>query len=108
MDLGLILHMNCKDTIDSRNETILIVKKIVQIIWQTFHHDLLLTPVHSLDNEALIIGLEHEASTLTLRLFCFEKHLLILVGIKGLLNHRWGNVVEFTDGLEDRWSKFND
>ena len=65
MDLGLILHMNCKDTIDSRNKTILIVEEIVQIIRQTFHHDLLLTPVHSLDNEALIIGLEHETTTLT-------------------------------------------
>jgi hypothetical protein len=72
MDLSLILHMHSEYAIDPRNETILIVDEVVQVTWQHLDHDLLLTLIHGLDYEALVIRLEHEAATFTLGLLSLE------------------------------------
>ena len=62
MDLCLILHMHSEDAIDSGNQTVLVLDEVGEIAWQALQHDLLLTPVHGLDDEALVVGLEHEAA----------------------------------------------
>ena len=62
MDLGLILHMHREDTVDSGNETIFILDQVGEVAGKSFEHHLLFTPVHRLNDEALVIGLEHKAA----------------------------------------------
>ena len=62
MDLCLIFHMHSEDAIDSGDQTVLVLDEVGEIAWQALQHDLLLTPVHGLDDEALVVGLEHEAT----------------------------------------------
>ena len=66
VNLCLVFHVHGENSIDSSDQTVLILDKICEVAGETFEHDLLLTSVHCLDDESLVIGLEHETTGLSL------------------------------------------